>query len=480
MNTVQRIARNVAALFTAHFIFAIVSLILSISIARVLGAAIFGTYTFVLAFTAVFVVFSDIGYNTLLVREVARDKSQAGKYLNNILSIRLVLSITILGLIAIIINVLGYPEDVKNIIYIFGIYTLVVSFSDVFKVTFRAFEKMKYESYITILSNVVKVSLGLLILFLGYGLLEISLVFLLSGIFDLLISFLICEKKFVKPRMELDIDFWKSTITIALPLGMLTILGLIYVKIDTLMLAMMEGVVVVGWYNAAYNLILGFRPIPHIFMNALFPLMSHYYVSSKDLLRIAYEKSFKYLFILGLPFAVGITLLADKIVFLFYGQQFENSVIALQILAWDILLIFSCSPLGSLLVSIDKQNEMAIIVGTTAFVNVILNLILIPSFSYVGAAVATIITETMLFGLYIYLLSKYLYILPFRKIVTGPIVASLVMGLFIYVCASVNLILLVMLAVTLYFVTLYLTGCFSKEDIDLLRQVFKMPKCRRG
>ena len=136
--------------------------------------------------------------------------------------------------------------------------------------------------------------------------------------------------------------------------------------------------------------------------------------------------------------------------------------------------------MGSLLVSIDKQNEMALIVGTTAFVNVILNLILIPSFSYVGAAVATIITETMLFGLYIYLLSKYLYILPFRKIVIGPIVASLIMGLFIYVCASVNLILLVMLAVILYFVTLYLTGCFSKEDIDLLRQVFKMPKCRGG
>ena len=468
MNTVQRIAKNMVALFTAHFIFAIVSLVLSIFIARVLGAATFGTYTFVLAFIAVFAVFSDMGYNTLLVREVARDKSQAGKYLNNILSIRIVLSLMIIGLIAIIINVLGYPADLKNIIYIFGIYTLVISFSDVFKVTFRAFEKMKYESYITILSNVVKVSLGLLILFLGYGLLEISLVFLLSGIFDLLISFLICEKRFVKPRMELDMDFWKRTITIALPLGMLTILGLIYVEIDTLMLAMMKGAAVVGWYNAAYNLILGFRPIPHIFMNALFPLMAYYYVSSKESLRMGYEKSFKYLFILGLPIAAGISLLSGEIISLLYGEQFAHSVVALRILAWDVLLLSICAPVGFVLVSMNKQNQMAIIVGGCAMLNIVLNLILIPRFSYVGAGIATLTTEAVLFVLYFYLVSKYLHRLSLHKILVRPMVSCSVMVLFIYHYGELWLPACVASAAILYFAVLYLIGGFDKKDEGLI------------
>ena len=74
MNAVQRIAKN-TALFTAHFVVSILGLILSIFIARNLGDVIFGKYSFALAFTAIFAVFSDLGYNTLLIREVARDKS---------------------------------------------------------------------------------------------------------------------------------------------------------------------------------------------------------------------------------------------------------------------------------------------------------------------------------------------------------------------------------------------------------------------
>jgi len=92
-----------------------------------------------------FAVFSDWGYNTLLIREVARDKSQASKYLNNVLCMRALISFVIFAIIVITINLIGYPTDTKNVVYLFGIYTLVVSFSAIFKVTFRAFEKMNLE-----------------------------------------------------------------------------------------------------------------------------------------------------------------------------------------------------------------------------------------------------------------------------------------------------------------------------------------------
>ena len=81
MNTVQRIAKNTTALFAAQFVVSILSLVLSIFIARSLGDVTFGKYSFALAFTAIFAVFSDLGYNTLLIREVARDKSVASRCL---------------------------------------------------------------------------------------------------------------------------------------------------------------------------------------------------------------------------------------------------------------------------------------------------------------------------------------------------------------------------------------------------------------
>ncbi len=103
MNTIKRIAKNTAALFAAQFVTAILSLVLSIFIARSLGDVIFGKYSFALAFTAIF------------------------------------------ALLVITINVMGYPADTKNVVYLFGIYTLIVSYSAIFKVTFRAFEKMELE-----------------------------------------------------------------------------------------------------------------------------------------------------------------------------------------------------------------------------------------------------------------------------------------------------------------------------------------------
>ncbi len=468
MKMIRRIAKNIAALFTAHFIVAFLLLILSVFIARTLGDVAFGKYSFVIALTAIFAIFSDLGYNTLLVRDVARDPSQAGRYLNNILGIRLVLSLVIFAVIVIIINITGYHADMKNLIYVFAIYTLILSISDVFKMIFRASERMQYESAITIVSNTVRVVLGLSVLLLGYGLMEIAFVLLLYSLLDLLLSFLVCKMKFVKPRVELDPGFWKSTVRTALPLGLVTILSLVYARTDTIMLAVMNGVAVVGWYNAAYNLVLGFTPIPHLFMNALFPLMSRFNVTSKDSLMMGYEKSLKYLLILGLPIAAGMSLLADEIIPLLYGEQFLHSVVALKILAWDVLLIFICIPLGFMLVSINRQNQMATIVGGCALLNIILNLILIPRFSYIGAGIATLAAETFLFLAYFYVISKYLYRLPLHKIIIRPLIATSVTALFIHLCSGLNLFIIIISAAVLYLVTLYLIYGFDKEDRRLL------------
>lgn len=473
MNTVQRIAKNTAALFASLFVVSILSLILSILIARMLGDVAFGKYTFALAFTAIFAIFSDLGYNTLLIREVARDKSQASKYLNNILGIRALLSFIIFVFIAITINLMAYPEDTKNIVYFLSVYTFINSFSAVFKTTFRAFEKMEYEAITTIFANTIKVSLGLVVLLLGYGLIDLVLAFIFSAILDVILSFYVCKKKFLKPKIELDPNFLRRSIGIALPLSMLSIFGFIYVHIDTVMLSMMKGDAVVGWYNAAYNLVLGFKPVSQLFMNALFPLISGCFVSSKDTLRIIYEKAFKYLFILGLPIALGIILLADRIILLLYNEQFYPSIIALQILSLDVLLIFLYVCSAFILISINKHSQMAVIACSAALLNIILNLFLIPSFSYIGSAIATIMAESSLLIAYMYLCSRYSYSLSLRNIITKPVGAGVAMGLFLYQFRSLNLFLEIFGAIIVYFGSLYLLKGFSKEDVSLFKKLLK-------
>lgn len=473
MDTIQKLAKNTLALFAGQIINSVLSILLSISLARNLGDVVLGKYSFATSFTAFFAVFWELGYNTLLIREVARNKSLAGSYLNNILSIRAILSVLVITFMVLIINIMGYPTDTKIVVYIFSFYMALVSLSDIFKVTFRAFEKMEYEAGIKIFVNIIRISCGLLVLFLGYGLIELALVFLFSGIFEFLLSFLICEKKFIKSKTEFDFNFWKKSFKIALPLAMLSFFHIIFVRVDIIMLSIMKGDAIVGWYGAAYGLTYGFKPLPQIFMNALLPLIAYYHVSSKKSLKIAYERSFKYLLILGLPLAFGTTLLADRIIILLYGQQFSNSIIALQILAWDVLLIFLYTCSAFIIVSIDEQNKMAIIAGCTALINVVINLILIPEYSYVGAAIATIVAESFLLVSYTYIISRHLYILPVHKMILKPVIACIVMVLFIYLFGGINLILLILISVILYFGVLFLLKEFSSEELHMFKKLIK-------
>lgn len=116
---------------------------------------------------------------------------------------------------------------------------------------------------------------------------------------------------------------------------------------------------------------------------------------------------------------------------------------------------------------------MALAAGTCAVLNVILNLILIPRFSYIGAGIATIITATVLLGLYFYFVCKYLYQLPLHKMVVKPIVAAAIMAIFLHFGSGINLAVLIASAIVLYFLTLRVLRAFSGEDIRLLKRALQ-------
>lgn len=473
MSEVRKVAKNTSSLFIAQLVTSIFGIILSIFIARKVGDINFGKYSFAIAFTSFFVIFSDLGYHTLLVREVARNRDQATNYLSNILVIRIILSIIFFILIVIFINIMGYPSDTKNIVYLFGSSAILTAFASVFNMIFRAFQKMEYDAFLNTLIMIIKVIISILFLYLGYGLLEVGYVFLFVGILDVMLGFIICRYRFVKPKMVLDFSFWKTSIKIALPISLASFFGLIYIKIDSVMLSLMKGDAVVGWYNASYNLTLGLTPIPDLFMNALLPMMVFYSVSKKETFKIIYEKSFKYLFILGLPIAVGTTLLAEKIIIFFYGTEYINSIIALQILAWDILLVFLYRCIYYALISVNKQNQVMIIAAVSALINIILNLILIPSYSYVGSGIATIATEIILLCCFFYISSKNIHYIPLHKIIIKPIFACLVMGLLIYVLPNVNFVFVIIISSLVYFLILFITKGIDQQEIKMIKHILK-------
>jgi len=141
VNTVQRIAKNTAILLVSTTISKVLGFFYVMYTARYLGAEGFCILSFALAFTGIFGVFSDSGLGSLTIREVARDKSLAKKYLNNISAMKAILMTITFALIAIVINLLGYPEQTIKVVYLISLSVVFNTFTGMFFLYFKYLKK---------------------------------------------------------------------------------------------------------------------------------------------------------------------------------------------------------------------------------------------------------------------------------------------------------------------------------------------------
>ena len=163
--------------------------------------------------------------------------------------------------------------------------------------------------------------------------------------------------------------------------------------------------------------------LPSVYVIAVFPLLSRFNVSSKELLKYSYEKSFKYLIIIGLPIATGTTLIASPLILFIYKSAFSQSIIALQILIWSVPIIFVNYILGTAINSINKQSQMVKSAFIVMALNILLNLIFLPKYGFIASSVITVITEFSAFIFWYHIMNINGYKLPIHKILVKPVIA---------------------------------------------------------
>lgn len=472
LGTVQRVAKNTGIVIIGNVISRLISLVVIIYLARYLGIVGFGKFTFVFAYLAFFMLLPDLGLQNILVREISRNPSKAPNVIGNSYIIRLILSIIAIVLSMITITFVSYPEDTKTYVYIAAFTLLFQSFSNLHSSLFIANLRMEYDVYAKLVFRILSACLILRVIFLHGTLAQIMAIMVFSEVIRMLISYMF-SRKFVKPRFEIDLGLWKYLIKESLPLALSAAIWTLYHYIDIVMLSPMSGDDAVGIYSAAHKLVEPFSLIPMAVMVSLFPIMSKSFKKSEDIILKSYRLSIKYLLIIALPVAIGVIILADRIILLIYGTNFVNSTTVLRILIIAIVFTFMYFVLLNILISIDKQKLNTLSSGMGAIANVILNFMLIPILSYNGAAIATLATYTVLFIASFYFVSKHLQTIPIHKILIKPVISGLIMGAFIYYFTELNMFLLVPLAGIVYLVALVALRTFTEEDWDIKKKIIK-------
>ena len=441
-------------------------------IARFVGVEDTGKYAFALTFTTLFAIFIDLGLGSVLTREIAKAHIRTRQYLSNVLALKIPLAVLTYFLVVAMVNILGYPSATKNLVYLSGVIMFIDSFSLTFWAVMRAHQKLKYESMGVVGLQVITVSLGVAALYFKLGLIYLIGALLAGSLFNLFLAIFSVKRKLkisIIPHYESDI--LRMLFRIGVPFALAGIFGRIYSSLDIVLLSALAGDAAVGWYSIPIKITLALQFLPMAFMAALFPAMSEYFVSDRQKLARAFEKAIYYLMIISLPVAAGIIILAEPVILQVYTVEYLNSILPLKILMISLFFLFINFPVGYLLNACNKQVTNTVNMGVTVVISVVLNIVLIPRFSYVGAAIASLASTFIYFSLGMYWVPKIInynrwYLIKnFLKI----LLASVLMASIIYYLINnyflIHWLLVVPIGAAVYFLALWALGGLTRRDV---------------
>ncbi len=481
MSTARTIAKNATALMAAQAASYLLGFFYFISMARSLGGAGFGILSFAIALASLFTPLTDLGIATLMIREVARDKSAAPKYLAQVSLMKMLLAGVTFGATALIVILGGYPWQTIMVVCLLSLSVIISAFTTMIYSVFTAFEKMEYAG-VGILANAAFIFAGVMLgVKYHFGPMGFASLYVYASAAVLIYSLAALRWRFssAMPRVPsittIDFRFWKDNIKQGWPFAFTAIFGTIAYYTDSVMLSFMKGNEAVGWYNAAFRSVATLSVIPLVYFAAIFPVMARMHLSSTSLLRFMVRKSFQYMLIIAVPIGVGTTLLAGRIISVIFGAGYSESAPMLRILIWSMAFIFATSTFSQLLNSVDKQMTFAKVVAVCALLNVLLNALLIPRYGGTGASIDTVVTQFAALILSGIFCARIGYGIPGPSILAllaKIAAASAAMSVLVLYFDNLILWALIPLAALLYFAVLFLVrGIGTKEDIMLLRAI---------
>lgn len=433
------LAKNTAFLTGASILQKVVAFVYFAVLARFLGVEDTGAYFLTLAVITSVAVFADLGVTSVLIRDVAANRSEARSILQKTLGVKWFAILLAIGIAAAFPTVLGF--DSSNIVLIWLAIPIMIadSLSLTFYGVLRGLEELRYESLGIFvgqsLSSIVGIivilspmkSIALLILALATGSIWNAIFSGVQVVRRLGIQSLVPSSKNVRPVLAAAFPFFLAAVFVK-----------IYSYVDSFTLKTVIGDAAVGLYSVAYKLTYAFQFLPLAFIGALYPRMSSLANNPTDLKKTFLDAEW-YLALLAAPIVFGIAALVPEIIHTVYGSDYAGSVLPLLVLIFVLIPIFFDFPIGALLNATGRQMKKTQIMGVTMIINFGANMILIPWIGIPGASVAAIISFCAMFGLGVWALRGKIHVTIGEWIHTvgGFIFAGFVMMLVVLVLKTI-------------------------------------------
>ncbi|MCB0259998.1 MAG: flippase [Calditrichae bacterium] len=471
MTTTQRIIKNSFFLTGGNVVAKALNLVLLLILTRMLGREGFGLYSFAFAYVMLFLLFTHLGLNTYLVREIAKDKSSGPEHIALTLPLVLICSLLTAALVNGIAWMVNWSGQERLIIAVFSGYMIFDALGRYLFSIFRAYERMAYEALVYMTERAGLLIVTLIGWQLNWRLESLVAWFTLIMVLKLLLAWYFVHRHFFPLKLRWNGSEALAMLRQAYPFALVGIFGAMSMRIDTIMLKVFHSADAVGLYNTGRKLVESLAFIPENIAFAMFPALSVLFLSDPKKFQETFTRILQYMLIIALPLTIGSYLLAPRFIELLFEPEFARSYIALQWLSLWLGILFLKYAFATTLNVVGKQHLFSLFAGISMVLNVVLNYLLIPQYDIGGAGFATVVSEAAGLLLIYIGLRKFTGLPRFSPIFVKLLLVGGGFYLVLFWLQSANLFLAIGGSGLIYLLLLLLTGSVSREDYLYFRGV---------
>ncbi len=404
-STLREIIENTGWLFGLRILRILFALFVMAWVARYLGREQFGILQYCLAFVGLFGPLAILGLQGIVVRDIVRDPGAKDEILGTTVVLRLAGGLT--GFILVLLAIYFVRRDDSLVRMVTGIaaLTLFLQAFDSIDMWFQSQVQSKY----TVIAKSVALVVANLLRILAIVMEAPVTAFAATLVVDVIVagSGLVIAYRSQGHRLRdwrFSMARAKSLLSQSWALILSGALAIIYFRIDQVMLGQMAGDEEVGVYSTAVRLSEVWYFIPVAIATSVFPALIKARLRGEEIYYTRLQQLYDLMAWLGLVVAIFFTFASDKVIVLIFGEEYAAAGPILSVHIWAGVFIFLKVAMSRWLINEGKLNFLFISSGLGAVVNVALNLVMIPRYGGMGAAVATVISYAIagLFSCFLY------------------------------------------------------------------------------
>jgi len=485
-DTGKTITKNASVMMLSQILTWGMMMVFMFFVPRQIGPDGMGKFQLAGALWGIACIVIGFGMGTFLTKEIARIPEKVNELFSISVILQLLLLIPAVAGMAIYTHLAGYADDTVVIITIMGISSIIGQFGEICGALLIGLERMENVALSAIVGKGVAVVLSIILLLMGYGVVSVALVSILSSLVSFSIQYLGLRRVQYLHLQRFDWQLARWVLKSSYPYLIMNGILVFYMQVDIVIISLLISEKQVGWYASADRLFGSLLFIPSIYMTAVFPALSRMQTSASESATKLTRLSFDLLNLVAVPMGLGLFVIANQLVVLVFGADFAESGPVLMVFGIVLILTYQNMLVGISLIAADRQKPWTRIIITAALLSIPLDLLLIPwcqqafGNGAIGGALAFVVTEAFMLTAGIFLLPKGTLNQANLSYALRTVLAGLIMLASIWWLRDIFIVIPIVVGAAVYLVSIFILGLLTPEMRNIIRLTVAKIKQRLG